>query len=122
MGRVIHFELGVDDPDRAVKFYTEVFGWKIEKWQGPMEYWLVMTGSPEEPGIDGALTRRPDAAYSTVNTLDVDSVDDMVNKIVAAGGQVVMPKTAVPGVGFLAYCADTEGNRFGLMQADPDAH
>jgi predicted enzyme related to lactoylglutathione lyase len=55
------------------------------------------------------------------NTIGVDSVDEFLNKIEAAGGAVIAPKTAVPGVGWFAYCADTEGNLFGIMEDDPNA-
>ena len=72
MGRVIHFEIPVDNPDQAVEFYTQVFEWKIETWEGPQEYWLATTGPREEPGIDGALTRRSDLASATVNTNTVN--------------------------------------------------
>ena len=120
MPRVIHFEIPVDDPERAVRFYETVFGWKIEKWQGPADYWLVTTGEDDKPGINGALTRRMDGS-TTCNTIDVPSVDEFTDRIVEAGGKVVMPKSAVPGVGYFAYCADSEGNVFGVMQEDPSA-
>ena len=120
MPRPIHFELPADDPDRAAKFYSETFGWKIKKWDGPMEYWMVSTG--EGPGIDGGMMRRPHPGASTVNTIGVASLDDTVDKVVASGGKVVVPRMAVPGVGYLAYCNDPEGNMFGLMQNDPSAH
>src|SRR3972149_5570591 len=58
MPRVIHFEIAADDPERAVAFYRKVFGWEIQKWEGPMEYWVITTGPKEEPGIDGGLGRR----------------------------------------------------------------
>ncbi len=119
MPRPIHFELPADDPDRAAKFYSETFGWKITKWDGPMEYWMVSTGAG--PGIDGGLLRRPHPGASTVNTIGVESLDDTVAKVVASGGTVVMPRMAVPGVGYMAYCNDPEGNMFGLMQNDPSA-
>ena len=121
MPRVIHFEIAADDPERAVAFYRKVFGWKIEKWQGPIEYWLITTGPQEEPGIDGGLARRTDPSTGTENTIGVDSVDAYVAKIQALGGKVVRPKAAVPGVGWTAYCEDSEGNKFGLMQDDPNA-
>jgi predicted enzyme related to lactoylglutathione lyase len=44
-----------------------------------------------------------------------------VRKIVEAGGKVLTPKMAVPGVGYMSYCKDTEGNVFGIMQNDPNA-
>jgi len=121
MPRVIHFEINADQPERAVDFYTKVFGWKANKWEGPMEYWLIVTGEDAAPGINGGLVRRAHPGASTVNTVDVPSVDEYVAKITKAGGQVVVPKMAIPGVGYLVYCLDTEGNTFGIMQADTAA-
>ena len=120
MPRVVHFEINADNPERAVGFYENVFGWKIEKWAGPVDYWLVMTGEQAEPGIDGGIMQRSQA-QGTVNTVDVPSLDDFVQKVTSVGGKVVQPKTAVPGVGYLAYCEDTEGNIFGMMQNDTSA-
>lgn len=121
MPRVVHFEIAADDPHRAVGFYEKVFGWEFTKWEGPMEYWLIKTGPDDEPGIDGGLARRTDPSVSTENTIDVDSVDDFVARIEAHGGKILRAKSAVPGVGFLAYCQDSEGNTFGIMQNDPSA-
>ena len=106
MPRVEHFEIPADDPERAVKFYEDAFGWEIRKWEGPMEYWLVMTGDKSEPGIDGGITKRGDVKTVT-NTIGVPSVDDFIGKIEAAG--------------WFAYCADTEGNLFGIMESDRTA-
>jgi hypothetical protein len=119
MPRVVHFEIPADDPDRAVKFYEEVFGWEINRWEGPVDYWLITSGE-EEAGINGAITGR-DQLKSTVNTIEVPSVDDCTEKIVGAGGKVVTPKMAIPGVGYHSYCMDTEGNLFGVMRSDPTA-
>ena len=59
MPRPVHFELEAEDPERAVRFYTDVFGWKFDKWeQEGFPYWLITTGGPEEPGIDGGLGPR----------------------------------------------------------------
>jgi predicted enzyme related to lactoylglutathione lyase len=120
MSRVVHFEIPADDPERAIKFYEDAFGWKFEKWEGLMEYWLVMTGPEDEPGIDGGLARREDPETRVENTIDVASVDEAIAKVETVGGKVIRPKSAVPGVGWLAYCEDTEGNRFGIMQSDPE--
>ena len=120
MGRVVHFEIPTDDVERAIRFYRQVFGWKIEKWEGPVEYWLVTTGPEGEPGIDGGMGKRTSPSEGVVNTIDVRSVDDTVEKIEQAGGKIIRPKQAVPGVGWLAYCEDSEGNPFGIMQADPN--
>ena len=80
---------------------------------------MAVTG--EGPGINGGILRRPHPGMGTTNTIDVASVDDAVTAIQAAGGSVMQPKMAVPGVGWLAYCNDTEGNMFGIMQNDPNA-
>ena len=126
MNRVIHFELGVDDPERAIRFYSDVFGWKVENWGGPENYWLVTTGPDGEPGINGGIMEnkamhRTGAERAAVNTIDVLSIDEFAQKIVGARGRIIMPKTAIPGVGWQAYCEDTEGNVFGIHKADPAA-
>jgi len=121
MGRVVHFELAADDPERAIQFYEKVFGWQIQKWEGPQDYWLAITGEKGAPGIDGAIMRRSPNLPAIVNTIDVASLDESLAKLTANGGTVVEPKMAVPGVGYLAYCQDTEGNTFGMMQNDPSA-
>jgi predicted enzyme related to lactoylglutathione lyase len=121
MGRIIHFELNADDPERAARFYRSVFGWQIEKWEGPEDYWLVTTGPDDAPGINGALTHRMGPGIATVNTVDVADLDAVLVRAQEAGGTVALPKMIVPGVGFLAYVQDTEGNLMGLMQADANA-
>lgn len=121
MPRVVHFELVADEPERAVKFYDSVFGWKMHKWEGPQDYWLISTGEEGTLGINGGMTRRSEFMDKTTNVVDVSSVDDYVEKIVENGGTVIAPKMAVPGVGYLAYCQDTENNIFGIMQNDPAA-
>jgi predicted enzyme related to lactoylglutathione lyase len=116
MPRVIRFEISADQPERAVKFYSQVFGWQIQKWEGPMDYWLVYTG--EGPGIDGGLAKRESPSATTINTIGVPSVDEYLAKIEKSGGKVVMPKVALPGVGWFARCQDTEGNIFVIMQEE----
>jgi predicted enzyme related to lactoylglutathione lyase len=118
MSRVTHFEIPADDPERAIKFYSKVFGWKIKKWEGAIDYWLVTTGSDKEPGINGAIMKKEDPAMSVVNSIDVTSVDAFLKKIVAAGGKTIIPKTPIPDVGYFSYCQDAEGNMFGMMQSD----
>ena len=121
MPREIHFEIPSTIPNRALKLYQQVFGWEFRKWDGPMDYWLIQTGSDDQPGINGGMIRRTGAA-GTLNTIDVPSVDDFVAKIEAHGGEIVLSKQAIPGVGWLAYAKDTEGVIFGVMQADKSAH
>jgi predicted enzyme related to lactoylglutathione lyase len=126
MPRVVHFEIHAEDPDRAIRFYQRLFAWEFTKWAGPMDYWLIKTGPDGQPGINGGMIRRQgtidgQAVIAYVCTIDVSSVDDMVKAIPAQGGTIALPKMAVPGIGWLAYAKDTEGNIFGFMQRDPAA-
>jgi hypothetical protein len=121
MHRVVHFDIPVDDFERAIKFYKDVFGWQFAKWEGPMEYWLVTTGPDDKPGINGGIAKRQTANESIVNSINVPSVDVFSAKIKDAGGKVISPKVTIPGVGYYATCHDTEGNAFGIMQDDPSA-
>jgi uncharacterized protein len=120
MSRVIHFEIPASDPERAAAFYKKTFGWKIEKWPGPMEYWMVTTGADGAPGINGGLMKNTQVK-TTTNTIGVESVEDAVEAVTKAGGTLVMPKTPIPTVGYFAYLTDTEGNLFGVMQPDANA-
>jgi uncharacterized protein len=121
MPRVVHFEIPADDPEKIVEFYKSVFGWGFHKWEGPEDYWLITTGADDQPGINGGLMHRRHPGQPVVNTLDVPSVDEYAAKITAAGGEIVVPKIAVPGVGWLAYFKDPDGNISGIMQSDPAA-
>jgi uncharacterized protein len=121
MGRVVHFEVPATDTKRAVDFYSKVFGWKFEKWPGPMEYWLVSTGDAGAPGINGGLLPNSSTVKSTTNTIEVESVDAAATAVKKAGGKQLTPKNAIPGVGYFAYCEDSEGNVFGVMQNDTNA-
>lgn len=120
MNRVVHFEMQVTNPEKSAKFFKNVFGWQVSKWDGPEDYWLVRTGE-EAGGIDGGLMQTPDGECRTVNTLKVDSVDEFASKVESEGGQIVVPKMAIPGVGYLAYCKDVSGALFGIMHDDPEA-
>lgn len=121
MPRPIHFEIPAENPQRAIDFYSKVFGWKFTKWDGPMEYWMISTGQSPEPGIDGGLLQRRDPAQPCVNTVGVENLDQTIATILASGGSLALPRMGVPGVGWLAYCKDTEGCMIGLMQNDPNA-
>ena len=123
MGRVTHFEIHADDPERASLFYSSVFGWKITKWEGAWDYWLVDTGEGI-PGIDGGIVPRrgerpPDdnACSAFVCTISVDSLDHTMAAVEANGGKIVVPKVEIPNVGWLAYGHDTEANVFGMMES-----
>jgi predicted enzyme related to lactoylglutathione lyase len=120
MPRVVHFEIHADDPERAIRFYTDLFGWSFEKF-GEMDYWLAITGTPNEPGIDGALMRRMggsgDRIIAFVCTIDVPDIDRYIDKARELNAEEALPKNEVPGIGWTAYFKDTEGNVFGIFQA-----
>lgn len=129
MNRPVHFEIHADDVERASKFYTAVFGWEITKWQD-MEYWIVMTAPKDskEMGINGGLLKRPQARPAPevgvkgfVCTMLVENYDESEKKILAAGGVLAVPKTALLGMAWQGYYIDTEGNIFGIHQPDPNA-
>jgi predicted enzyme related to lactoylglutathione lyase len=133
---VVHFEIPADEPERAAKFYRELFGWEIQRWgnaatregsaAGP-EYWMVRTvpadaeGRPTQPGANGGLMRRMFPGQAPVNYIGVERVEDFVRKAEHLGAKVVMPKTPVPGMGWFAQLRDTEGNVFAVWETDPAA-
>lgn len=117
MPRIAHFEIPADDLDRAVEFYSSAFDWDLKKYEGVEDYWLVTTGESSEPGIDGAIYRRNEDLPVTTNTVVVPSVDDYIERVQRAGGRVTSPKQELPGVGVFAYCADPDGNIFGLYES-----
>ena len=128
MPRIVHFEVHAADPERLAEFYRQLFGWKISKWDGPMEYWLVETGGKDDAGINGGLMRRQggpptdgQAVNAFVCTADVPSLDDVLTRLEGLGGRLALPRMAVPGMGWLAYVKDPDGNIMGVMQADPAA-
>lgn len=125
--RVVHFEIQVDEPERAMKFYGDVFGWEWKDWSGVTgaPYWGIMTAPMDstELGINGGLLKRPCPASSPeqgtnayVCTIQVDDYDVYDKKIMDAGGKVAMPKFNLGGMAWQGYYIDTEGNTFGLHQ------
>ena len=130
MGRIVHFEIHVDDMDRAKQFYGDVFGWTYEDWSdfAGMPYFGVVTGGDDQPGINGALMQRqgpPPEPNQPVNgyacTMGVEDYDTIEAKILDKGGVVALPKYALPGMAWQGYYKDTEGNIFGVHQPDENA-
>ncbi len=119
-----YFEIHVQDTSRAVAFYREIFRWSFSKAEGlPIEYWRIETEGPR-----GGLLKRPVNALSPehgtnafICSMEVASFDATAAKIQGAGGQVALPKFAVPGVCWQGYFLDTEGNTFGIFQPDTKA-
>ena len=120
MARPSHFEIPVDDPDRAEAFYRDVFGWTFQRFDSAPQYYGMATTGDENPGINGALFQRgPDASVTL--TMSVDSIEDAIAAVTAHGGKVLQDKTPVPGMGWFATCVDTEGNKVGVFVNDSSA-
>ena len=119
--KVVHFEINADNPIRAKGFYENVFNWKIEKWEGPIEYWVIDAGEEGEDGINGGLQKREESEDQIFNYIKVPSVDKVSKKIEDNGGTVISPKIAVPGIGYFYMFKDTEGNKLGIMEEDESA-
>ena len=120
MARVTHFEIHADDPARAQKFYQACFDWQFQQ-MGDQPYWMIITGDDDSPGINGGLMPRRgkndgQAIIAFVCSLQVSDIDESLASIEQEGGQIVVPKTKIPGFGFFAHCKDTEGNVFGLQE------
>ncbi len=115
------FEIAADDLNRAKKFYSELFGWKIEEFPVPFrkDYLLIRIGDKE--AIAGGLIKRKGNRQTTVSYIDVPSADKYALKVKSLGGKVLVPKTAVPGMGYFAVCEDTEDNAFGIWEDDSNA-
>lgn len=129
--RVIHFEIHASDTAKIAGFYKSVFGWEVKKWENPaVDYWIVMTApdGSKEPGINGGIVGRKGPApkggepvNSFVCTIHVPSVDQYIKKVGITGGSLALPKMPIPGLAWLAYCKDIEGNIFGIYEDDENA-
>lgn len=122
MPTIVHFDIPADDLERAKRFYARLFGWKFEKPIETMEYYLVDTEDLEgNPGTGGGMGKRETADQKIMNYIGVTSVDEYLAKIENLGGKVLMQKTAVTGMGYLAICMGTENNPFGLWEEKQEA-
>jgi uncharacterized protein len=127
MPTLVHFEVPADDVERSRKFYTDLFGWKVEKWSGTdmadMEYWTVTTTDDkgDKASLGGGMMKRQNPQQQITNFIDVKSVDEYSSKVEKLGGKVVVSKMAVPGMGYFAVCHDTENNSFGLWESNDSA-
>ena len=119
MPKFTHIDISADQPERAAEFYRRAFGWVVTKLDGPVPYWLVdvNTGSPTDMGA--GIGQRSDADRSVVPMIDVSSADASAAAIVAAGGTIEIPKTAIPGVGQIVTFRDTEGNVLAVLEPEP---
>jgi predicted enzyme related to lactoylglutathione lyase len=120
---VVHFEIPADDVERGRKFYSSLFGWKIERADvkvdgDAMDYWMISTSgdSNDKTSLGGGLMKRKDPQQPNLNYIGVPSIDEYSKKVEDLGGSVLMPKTKVEGIGFFVVCTDTEKNSFALWE------
>jgi len=116
MSSIVHFEIPAEDLRRAKNFYSKLFGWKIESMQG-MDYMMIDTyGAP-----GGGMMKRMHPDQQITDYIGVPSVDEYSAKVEKLGGKIMVPKKAVPGMGYFVICMDTENNAFGIWEWDPTA-
>jgi len=101
---IVHFEIPAENVEKMRKFYSELFGWKIERAEGPVEYYLVET-APEGKGVGGGMTKKEEPSERPVNYILVESVDEYSRKVEELGGKIIVPKQTVPGMGHFAVAA-----------------
>lgn len=121
MPRISYLDFSADDIERAVNFYTKVFGWQINKWDGPLQYWEIKTGESNELGIDGGLSKRERIGQWITPFINVSSVDQYVDKIESGNGKIFQPKTAISKIGYTLLFKDTESNTIGLFEQNREA-
>ena len=122
---VAHFAINADDLERARRFYERVFAWRFRAW-GPPGFYMIATGTEQDPGILGSLQQRRDLIPGermppwecSISVADVDAV---AAAVVTNGGSIVLPRTMIPTVGHLIFFKDPDGNVAGAMQYDPKA-
>ena len=112
---IVHFEIPATDPEALAAFYHGLFGWKLERWEGGGDYWMIET-APENRGMNGGMMRRERPEQQPINYISVESVAEFSRKIEDLGGTITMPKTEVPKMGYFALAVDPQGNRFGVWE------
>ena len=141
MPTIVHFEIPADDVERAKRFYTDLFGWKIERMPTysahddnnskltsaatgePIEYWIITTTDDKgnKAALGGGMMKRQMPEDHITNYIAVDSVDEYSSKVEKLGGKVFAHKHAVPGIGYFALCSDTENNVFAIWETNEGA-
>ncbi|MDQ6723957.1 MAG: VOC family protein [Thermoproteota archaeon] len=121
MPTIKFFEIPADDLERSKKFYSDLFGWKIEKWNdnksSSNDYFLINTTNENgSPGLGGWIMKRQHPQQMIINFITVPSIDDYASKVEQLGGKILVPKTLAEGHGYFVVCSDTESNHFGIFE------
>jgi hypothetical protein len=120
MSRITHFEIPTENPEVSMAFYNNVFNWTFQQF-GQNNYWLATTGSSDEPGINGAIMKKRDPKQPMTNSISVENIDAVIIAIEENGGKIVVPKTAVSNIGYMAFFTDPDQNILGLWQDNHEA-
>jgi predicted enzyme related to lactoylglutathione lyase len=117
--RVVHFEIGAEDPEKLSEFYKKALGWEINLWPGS-DYWMVGKEADGKVGaIFGGIMQRWQSE-KTINTIETEDIAATIKDVEANGGKVVKPVADMPmgpeEIMRWCYCEDPQGNIFGLMQ------
>lgn len=119
---LVHFEIPAVDVEKLKQFYEQLFGWKIQEYPGPIDYWTIQTvpvdanGTPLRPGVNGGLYRKPEPNIRPLNYYSVESINDCLVRLEVLGGKVISPKQEVPDIGWVAAAVDPEGNPFAFIE------
>src|SRR5262245_56608412 len=116
MNELTHFAINAEDVPAAVRFYESVFGWEFERY-GEYEFFRSHSAGPAVCAIQGR--RELIAGVRTTGfecTIAVDDLDRVADAVTAAGGRIVMEKSAIPGVGELLFFSDPDGNVAGAIR------
>ena len=126
MNPVVHFEMPYENRERLVKFYTQTFGWQMQKLSKAMGYYVTAATTETDknriakrPGAinGGFFPKNTDVStqYPSV-VIAVDDIDESMKKVKDAGGKVLDKPMKIPGIGQYVSFRDTEGNRVGILQ------
>jgi uncharacterized protein len=123
MPTVQHFEIAADNIQRAQEFYKKVFGWNMQRMPNPvhseLDYWMFeTTDNKGNNGLTGGMMQRQSPQHSITNYISIPSIDEYSSIIEQSGGKVIIPKTKVPQMGYIAICLDSENNMFGLFESN----
>lgn len=115
---VIHFEVSCANTGRAKEFYSQLFGWEMNDL--PDVNYTMVIADPSE-GINGGIREEADPARRGILIyVEVDDLQESLDRAIGLGATVVQPSREIPGVVTLAVLTDPEGNRIGLVKSHTD--
>jgi predicted enzyme related to lactoylglutathione lyase len=111
-----HIEIPTTNLNKAVSFYKELFGWKIEIGAFP-DYAMFETGEQPGGGIMKVEKIATPSGIGVVTYVLVEEVTDFLNKAKKLGGKIIKEKTEIPNMGWYGLFSDLDGNVFGLYMS-----